>query len=95
MCGGACCKSFKLPVKLFDSDDVNRWLELHASDKEGEALRFDTSCNMLCDGKCSIYKERPQMCKDYAVGSQSCREAIQRHGRYSLEEFSRMFAEFQ
>ena len=89
LCGGACCKSMTLPKKIFN-EDVARWLGYHAVEND-EVMRFNCACRMLHEGKCSIYENRPQMCKDYQVGSRACREAIK---RYAPEKETQLFEMF-
>ena len=74
LCGGACCRSFTIPVAALNGD-AGDWLKYHGT-QEGVAVRFNCACSKLKEGKCSIYESRPKVCKDYQVGSLSCRKAI-------------------
>lgn len=74
ICKGACCERFGINFKDH-SEDTFRWFAYHGESK-GRIVFFDCKCKWLKDGKCSIYDDRPQLCKDYAVGSRPCIEAI-------------------
>jgi len=73
-CDGACCK-----VKLFTTD----WLQgtgaksVHCVDEKSQkvidgCIQIDKVCDHLKEGKCNIYKDRPQTCRDFKVGSEKC-----------------------
>ena len=87
LCGGACCQSVTLP-QVF-GEDVNRWLSLHGV-QNGNLIRLPCKCLMLMDGKCSIYEERPQICRDYEVGSEACLKAIERYRPEQKEEIHKL-----
>ncbi len=44
----------------------------------------DTQCPYLKDSKCSIYDNRPDVCRKFVVGSIDCKEARQLDGREPL-----------
>lgn len=73
MCQGACCKSIAFPSSWFGAE--MDWVKLHGS-LEGDRVRFNQPCSKLCDGKCTIYETRPEACKAYPVGSESCLRAV-------------------
>lgn len=74
LCGGACCKSFTIPTAAMQGE-AGEWLAYHGK-QEGAVVRFNCQCTMLHKGKCKIYEDRPKVCIDYKVGSQSCLTAI-------------------
>jgi len=56
--------------------DTLRWLELHGQ-REGEYMTFDCRCTKLdSDGQCSIYSDRPALCRDFEPGCDSCLESV-------------------
>lgn len=63
-----CCQYVLFP--LIDRDHA-RWAKLHGvrifvgERTNTLKARLEIPCQMLKDGKCSIYEDRPQMCKDY------------------------------
>lgn len=70
-----CCRYVTIhidePEDKEDWDSI-RWYVLHENvivflDNEGDWLvEFATPCEKLnADGSCSIYKDRPQVCRDY------------------------------
>ena len=73
ICGGSCCKSIAFPASWFKGN--MDWVKLHGS-LESDRVRFPVPCKELCDGKCTIYPERPEACKTYKVGSISCMRAV-------------------
>jgi len=82
ICKGACCESMLIDFGKIP-DDAKRWLSLHIEcetmDNGTEAHRIRKPCSKLQAGKCSIYEDRPQLCKDYAVGSEGCVKAVLMH----------------
>ena len=73
-CKGACCK-----LQLFSTD----WLQnsgakaVHYEGEKGQKvgdgyIQIDKTCLHLKDGLCNIYENRPQNCKDFAVGGEKC-----------------------
>jgi len=78
LCRGACCEGFRLPDAMFNSDDLNTWLNNHGQ-KEGNHIYFPCPCGHFKDGKCLIYNFRPDVCKQFEVGGVPCRRAITRN----------------
>lgn len=75
-CLGACCEYMILPV--FDDGDASRWLRLHG-EGDGSTVILDVECKELnSKGQCGIYTSRPQLCRDFEVGSKECLDAIRR-----------------
>ena len=81
ICRGACCETLVTP--LSQDDRVNEWLAARGEVCE-KFVRLECRCKHLDpDGRCRIYRTRPQLCRDYPVGSPACIEAI-RHRRSAL-----------
>jgi Fe-S-cluster containining protein len=61
-----CCEQIR--YYLGNEDEV-RWWELHGlaveEDEDGSWGLIPVRCTKLIDGKCSIYFERPQVCRRY------------------------------
>jgi Fe-S-cluster containining protein len=61
-----CCTNVQF--ELF-SEDHERWARLHdlkvVSNDGRKFVRFDVPCTKLKKGRCTIYEERPQMCKRF------------------------------
>ena len=72
-CPANCCRNIILPIALEVNEDQKRWIELHGlqveikqeDDLKIAYLKVETPCSKLKDFKCTIYKDRPQVCKDY------------------------------
>ncbi|MEO8315259.1 MAG: YkgJ family cysteine cluster protein [Pseudomonadota bacterium] len=71
-CVGCCISSYPIPLRPTDGVALetvpSQYLHLPADSAGGLArmgFREDGSCPMLCAGKCSIYSDRPQTCRDY------------------------------
>lgn len=70
-CVGCCVSSYPIPLRPSDrlaQEQVPEEFVLHAPMKPGHMLmgfRDDGSCPFLCAGACSIYRDRPQTCRDY------------------------------
>lgn len=73
-CDAVCCR---LTVVLMPEDDVPRHmvarspqgLEVMARDEEGWCVAVDQL--RMC---CSIYEQRPAICRKYAMGGPGCRD---------------------
>lgn len=90
VCKGACCETMLLDLRKVMSPDVLRWFELHG-EQESNGTRLNCACSKLKNGKCSIWDDRPQVCKMYEVGSQACRNAVRtRRAEYKAEEILRI-----
>jgi len=68
---GKCCRVMFiwLAGKPKDKDWV-RWANLHKGikiikNREDWAMRIEARCSKLKNNRCSIYKNRPKLCKDY------------------------------
>ena len=71
-CKGACCESIVVQFETA-TDESLEWLNLHEgvmADKK--SMRFECKCSMLKDGLCSIWNKRPQICRQYKIGSEAC-----------------------
>lgn len=76
LCRGACCESFALNPKAWNwPADVCQWLEYHG-EPSPLGILFRLPCQKLVDGKCSIYLERPEMCAQFPVGCDACKECV-------------------
>lgn len=81
LCKGACCEEMLLPRGPAD-DDASRWFALHGTPviREGTPfLRFELRCTMLSPGgTCSVYEQRPEVCRTFELGGPECRDAVAR-----------------
>ena len=77
LCQGACCESIVFDESQL-SEDHKTWLSLHGNKKFG-MIEIETKCKKLdkC-GKCSIYENRPEMCRVFSVGGNACINTIKR-----------------
>lgn len=76
LCKGACCETFVLQPRQWGwSDETTKWIELRGV-VETNGVRIYSPCKNLICGVCSDYENRPEVCKVYEVGSESCRNAI-------------------
>jgi Fe-S-cluster containining protein len=76
-CTALCCRYVAVPVEKpktkRDFDDI-RWYVMHEGVtvfvEEGEwYAQFTTRCsNLLPDGRCGIYEQRPAICREYKAG---------------------------
>jgi Fe-S-cluster containining protein len=80
-CKGACCEEFLIPLGPVQ-DDTSRWFYLHGDEiEEGQKkfLRFECKCTKLGeDGLCTIYSDRPNVCRTFLAGGAECRAALKR-----------------
>ena len=74
VCRGACCESITLSVTM-PTDDLMRFVELRTkpTTQNGQIMRnFEVPCSALIEGRCGIYPNRPQVCRDFAPGGPGC-----------------------
>ena len=81
ICKGACCESFQLKFgreQLVNTDpDFIRFLSMRPIPDDGFAIRFEIACeNLTPEGLCKIYDDRPQMCRDFEIGSERCESVV-------------------
>lgn len=73
-CDAVCCR---LPVLLLPGDEVPRWLiEVDTYGPDRMAQWDDGWCAALDRHtmRCSIYAQRPQICRDFAMGGADCKD---------------------
>lgn len=67
---GDCCRKMYIPFGDGNETDWSRWIKLH----EGleiimfrglECIVLNKVCSKLKNNKCTIYKDRPKMCKEF------------------------------
>lgn len=66
----ACCSYLRLQVSpAYKEEDVRRWIELHGirlKEMNGGLFAYiPMPCSALKDGRCSIYEERPDVCRSW------------------------------
>jgi len=79
-CRGACCESFYIPIAdvRLPSNDARRWFELHGRASDGQ-LEIEARCTALTrEGRCAIYKDRPDMCWMFEPGGPDCLDTVRR-----------------
>jgi Fe-S-cluster containining protein len=69
-CVGCCVSSYPIPLRPRDQAALQsvpeRYLQLAVAGGTARmGFRDDGSCPLLEDGRCSIYADRPQTCRDY------------------------------
>jgi len=67
---GDCCKKMYIPFGDGKQTDWSRWIKLHKGleinvYKGLECIVLNNVCRKLKDNKCTIYKDRPDMCKNF------------------------------
>jgi len=73
-CNGACCRFVRIAVPRMPPDE-RRWAEMRGV-ITGNRFRIRSKCsNLGDDGRCKIYKSRPQVCAEYKCGGEMCLEA--------------------
>lgn len=83
VCRGLCCTKLALAV---DDPDVHRWLSFHGDQTSEKWIEFPCRCRKLVNGKCSIYEDRPKICKDLEVGSNECLFIVKRYGSLKIKK---------
>lgn len=67
-CGGVCCRSFAAVEISWDEYERLKRLgatRLQLSLYGPHRLEIDCGCEFLEDGRCSIYEERPDICRRF------------------------------
>ncbi len=86
-CRGACCETIIIPLSAHD-DDTNRWALLHGR-RVGGQVALNCKCSALTEGgRCSIYADRPNMCRTYQEGAPYCLESVR--ALRTPEEYARI-----
>ena len=63
---GKCCQKVVLPYPNIPNKDMERWLKFHKIEiKNGSIIIYNKCDKLTDDGLCSIYEDRPQLCRDY------------------------------
>jgi hypothetical protein len=84
LCGeAACCRYVVLQVSpAYQEREVSRWIELHGIklvERNGALWAYiPTPCSALEDGRCSVYENRPKVCRDWP-NSQADVDDLNRH----------------
>ena len=64
---GDCCRNIKLELRMICDEDTIRWIEYHNLKVEKvddrQFVVINNPCDKLVDNKCSIYKNRPEVCQ--------------------------------
>lgn len=66
----ACCTYIRLEVHpAYKDEDISRWIELHGVRLKEVGQRLyayiPTPCSALHEGRCSIYEDRPNVCRSW------------------------------
>lgn len=68
-CVGCCVSSYPIPLRPADRTALekvpDRYLQLRPGSGARMLYREDGTCPMLDAGRCTIYTDRPQTCRDY------------------------------
>ncbi|HWL61166.1 MAG TPA: YkgJ family cysteine cluster protein [Steroidobacteraceae bacterium] len=68
-CVGCCVSSYPIPLRPGDRTALakvpDRYLQLRRGSGARMLYREDGTCPMLESGRCAIYADRPQTCRDY------------------------------
>ena len=75
ICRVACCEG--MWVSLTCDTWTDEWMATRG-EVRGSMVYVAARCKHLVDGRCSIYEDRPQVCRNYARGCDSCRETVAR-----------------
>ena len=79
LCKGACCHYIVLPITREKDPKFHEWLK-HRGEERFHGISLRCKCQSLTKGgRCKIYDERPEICRDYEVGCIYCVDAIKRH----------------
>lgn len=75
-CDGACCRMVTIKVGAM-SEDQARWAAMRGEVK-GEHWVLPVRCVALNNftGKCTIYEDRPDVCREFEMGGTLCKAAI-------------------
>ena len=73
-CKGKCCVGIidVYSTDIIFNDDTMTCKDLDSKYEKVMRIDGNGNCIALKDGKCSIYEKRPQICKDFKVGSPCC-----------------------
>ena len=79
-CRGACCESIIIDFGPSLSEEGKEYMNVRAEverlDGNKTGYRVRNQCPKLVNGLCSIHETKPKICKDGAIGSQWCLNAV-------------------
>jgi Fe-S-cluster containining protein len=68
---GKCCSNIFIP--FLANEDEKRWIEYHSMEvienEIGTFIKINNPCSKLKDNKCSIYEDRPKVCRGYTCNN--------------------------
>jgi len=78
-CGGACCQNVAILVGKMTQDQI-AWAEMRGTvetNQRGVSLwRLPVRCRKLdYRGRCMIYQDRPNVCREFEAGGERCKAA--------------------
>jgi len=88
ICRGACCRFVMFPITVSEND--KEWLEFHNGIKQTDMIEISIPCRHLTDGKCSIYKTRPNICRKAEPGDSVCIRSIKKFCPEKLTDIRRI-----
>ena len=76
LCRGACCEDTFIHLGKLDGVSLE-FLRVRVSgvvrlDDGTWGFYLGKSCSHLKDGRCEVYEDRPQRCRDFTEGSREC-----------------------
>lgn len=78
-CKACCCRFIDLPINILGmTNDLRTWLNIHQNievitDTNKHILRIYSKCVHLTENnRCSIYNNRPTICKNFKVDGDLC-----------------------
>jgi len=60
-----CCEDIILPLGININNDIKQWIEFHNIEVQNKVIKVNNKCSKLNNGRCSIYEQRPNNCKDF------------------------------
>jgi Fe-S-cluster containining protein len=95
-CVGCCVSSYPIPLRPADRVALeqvpDRYLQFRPADVARMLHRDDGTCPMLAAGRCSIYADRPQTCRDYDCRMLAAAGVEAGDGRDAINERVRAWA---
>ena len=85
-CGACCAYARDWPRFTIESDDAIDRLPTHLVEFDGSGMRWTGNRCAALSGEvgvltaCTVYHDRPQVCRDCVAGDDACQMARARHG---------------
>ena len=78
ICRGACCESLLFPLSGMNAEHAE-FMKIRGRPIGIGIVEIEARCKSLnAKGQCGVYKERPDLCRQFEVGGTLCLDTVRR-----------------